>query len=156
MWLCSKKEIAREAYIGAKYLLICPDGAFDARTSVGIYFLKDLVVKAFRTAKSSTEIEPVCHNLAHRVRDYVFDRMIAYRVEAALSCLLVEGVVVGKSGVYVERLLSELSEVISVEVTLGGQTKAWYLTVTDFIREVLRNLARKILLKEVVGGNSLR
>jgi hypothetical protein len=82
--------------------------------------------------------------------------MIAYMVEAALSCLLVEGVVVGKSGVYVEKLLSELSEVISVEVTLGGQTKAWYLTVTDFIREVLRNLARKILLKEVVGGNSLR
>ena len=54
-----------------------------------------------------------------------------------------------------ERLLSELSEVRRVEVTLGGQSKTWYLNVTDFIREGLKKLDRKELLNEDAGGNSL-
>ncbi|MCL4480189.1 MAG: hypothetical protein M1113_01735, partial [Candidatus Thermoplasmatota archaeon] len=81
---------------------------------------------------------------------------LAYRLETALRRLLVEGGADVNTAEYMERLLSELSEVRRVEVTLGGQSKTWYLNVTDFIREGLKKLDRKELLNEDVGGNSLR
>lgn len=156
VWRYRKREIAREACMDGRYLLICTDGGMDAGSVVGTYFSKDFVEKAFRTLKSSIEIEPVRHRLTHRVRGYVFVCMLAYRLETALRRMLVEGGVCEKTAEYMERLLSELSEVRRVEVTLGGQSKTWYLNVTDFIKEGLRKLDRKDMLKEDVGGNSLR
>lgn len=156
VWHYRKREIARETDMDGKYLLICTDGTMDARSVVGTYFSKDFVEKAFRTLKSSIEIEPVRHRLTHRVRGYVFVCMLAYRLETALRRLLVEGGADVNTAEYMERLLSELSEVRRVEVTLGGQSKTWYLNVTDFIREGLKKLDRKELLNEDVGGNSLR
>ena len=154
-WRYRERELAREARMDGKYLLICTDGSMDARSVVNTYFSKDFVEKAFRTLKSSIEIEPVRHRLTHRVRGYVFVCMLAYRLEMALRRMLVEGGAEENAAQYMERLLSELSEVRKVEVKLGGQSRIWYLNVTDFINEGLRKLDRKDILKEHVGGNSM-
>ncbi|EQD29759.1 transposase, partial [mine drainage metagenome] len=113
------------------------------------YLDKDFVEKVFRTLKTPLELEPVRHRRERRVRAYLFVCMLAYRLVAALRSRLEEAGVKEKTAEYQERLLEELSRVERTEVMLGGQKRTWFLNQTDFIKEALRKLGLKDLLREV-------
>ncbi|MGI0128695.1 MAG: IS1634 family transposase [Thermoplasmata archaeon] len=140
------KEAARQ---DGKYALLCTDSRLPAREVVEQYLGKDFVEKAFRTWKSAIEVEPVRHRRERRVRAYLFVCSLAYRLEMALRWKLLEGRVSPLDvAAYQERLLEELDRVERTEVQLGGQTRTWYLNVTDNIKEGLRRLKQKELLTE--------
>ncbi|MHB1887228.1 MAG: hypothetical protein ACYCVV_19985 [Acidimicrobiales bacterium] len=104
--------------------------------------------KVFRTLKTPLELEPVRHRRERRVRAYLFVCMLAYRLIAALRWRLEEVGVKEKTAEYQERLLEELARVERTEVSLGGQSRMWYLNKTDFIEQALRKLGLKDLLWE--------
>ncbi|EQD73578.1 transposase, partial [mine drainage metagenome] len=140
------KEAARE---DGKYALLCTDPRLSAVEVVEQYLGKDFVEKAFRTWKSGIEVEPVRHRRERRVRAYLFVCSLAYRLEMALRWKLLEGRVKPLDvAEFQERLLEDLSRVERTEVQLGGQSRTWYLNVTDHVKDALRRLKCPQLLDE--------
>ena len=88
--------------------------------------------KALRTWTSGIEAEPVRHRRERRVRAYLLVCSLPYRLEMALR----------------RKLLGNLSRVERTEVRRGGQSRTWYLNVTDHIKGGLRWLKCSQLLEE--------
>ncbi len=147
-WTYRDRAMKAAARRDGKYVLLCTDSRLSAREVVEQYLGKDFVEKAFRTWKTGVEVEPVRHRRERRVRAYLFVCGLAYRLEMALRWKLIEGGVKSDTMEYQERLLEELERVERTEVRLGGQSRTWYLNVTDRVKEGLRKLKQADLLRE--------
>lgn len=147
-WTFRERRLQLASETDGKYLLLCTDETMDANDAVETYFSKDFAEKLFRTLKTNVGIEPARHRLAPRVRAYIFVCMLAYRLLMALRWALIEKGVTEKTSEFMDRLLEELWEVDRMEIVLGGQTRTWFLNVTEFVEEGLRKLGMKPILKE--------
>jgi Transposase DDE domain len=148
VWAYRDRAVKAATRQDGKYVLLCTDPRLSAQEVVEQYLGKDFVEKAFRTWKTGVEVEPVRHRRERRVRSYLFVCGLAYRLEMALRWKLIEGGVKRDTMEYQERLLEELGRVERTEVRLGGQSRTWYLNVTDRVKEGLRRLKQPDLLKE--------
>lgn len=149
VWSYRDRAIREAARQDGKYALLCTDPRLSALDVVEQYLGKDFVEKAFRTWKTGIEVEPVRHRRERRVRAYLFVCSLAYRLEMALRWKLFEGRVnMDEVAEYQEKLLAELDRVERTEVQLGGQTRTWYLNITDHVKDGLRRLKQTDLLVE--------
>lgn len=155
-WTYRDRAVKAAARRDGKYVLLCTDPNLSAREVVEQYLGKDFVEKAFRTWKTGVEVEPVRHRRERRVRAYLFVCGLAYRLDMALRWKLIEGGVKSDTMEYQERLLEELERVERTEVRLGGQSRTWYLNVTDRVKEGLKKLKQVELLNEGVPNTVVK
>ena len=125
-----------------KWVLLATDPKMSVKEVVEAYLEKDFIEKVFRRLKTEEELEPVRHRLERRVRAYLFVLTLAYRLWATLQWYVESRGKRewGNSWEVSEDLLKELGRVERVEVTLGRQSRVWYLNLLKGTKERLRAL----------------
>ena len=147
-WKLKTREISKRKKTFGKYIIHSTDEVLSAKEVIKAYFEKDFIEKVFRTFKTTEEIEPVRHRKESRVRAYLFVCVLAYRLLAALHLKFEEAV--GKEGAW-ERtydLIRDLGRVERTEIGFGKEVKTWFLNVTKNIKDNLKKIGMKDLLKE--------
>lgn len=149
-WNYITQKIEESERSHGKYLLYSTDESIPPQEVVKSYFGKDFVEKAFRTLKTSEEMEPVRHRLENRVRVYIFVCVLAYRLLAELQWRLDK--FSGRKGIWknADAFIHDLERVERVEVKLGHQVKNWHLNLTGMSDKTLEMIGFKGLFKETV------
>jgi transposase len=149
-WNYITQKIEESERSHGKYLLYSTDESIPPQEVVKSYFGKDFVEKAFRTLKTSEEMEPVRHRLENRVRVYIFVCVLAYRLLAELQWRLDK--FSERKGIWknADAFIHDLERVERVEVKLGHQVKNWHLNLTGMSDKTLEMIGFKGLFKEAV------
>ena len=147
-WKFRKREIEKAERSFGKYVLLSTDESIPINEVISSYFEKDFVEKVFLTLKTYEEIEFVRHCLPNRVQGYIFVCLLAYRLLAALKFKL--EMTKSKEEIHdrIYELLHKFSRVERTEVKFGKEVRTWYLNVTDDVKDCLKALGMKDLLKE--------
>jgi len=149
-WKYRKREMERIKRRCAKYMILSTDETLSAKDIISSYFEKDYIEKVFRIFKTEEDVEPVRHRLENRVRAYMFVCVLAYRLLSVLRFKFVEAGETDNPWKQVCDILQELSRVERTEVGFGNEVKTLYLNDTKSIKDKLRKIGMKDLLKEEI------
>lgn len=147
-WKFKKREIELKKSRNAKYMILSSDETLSSKEIISSYFEKDYIEKVFRIFKTEEEIEPVRHRLENRVRAYMFVNVLAYRLLSALRFKFVEAGETDNPWEQTYSILQELKRVERTEMGFGNEIKTLYLNDTKSIKDKLKKIGMKDLLKE--------
>ena len=148
VWKYRKREIEKKKRGFGKYMIMSTDESLSSKEIINYYFEKDYIEKVFRIFKTEEEIEPVRHRLENRVRAYMFVCVLAYRLLSALRFKFVEAGETDNAWEQTYSLLQELRRVERTEIGFGNEIKTLYLNDTKSIKDKLKKIGMKDLLKE--------
>ncbi|MDO9528386.1 MAG: IS1634 family transposase [Syntrophales bacterium] len=149
-WKYRNREIERIKRRSAKYIILSTDETLSSKDVISSYFEKDYIEKVFRIFKTEEEIEPVRHRLENRVRSYMFVCVLAYRLLSALRFKFVETGETDSPWEQTYGILQELSRVERTEIGFGNEIKTLYLNDTKSIKDKLKKIGMKDMLKEEI------
>ena len=149
-WKYRKREIEKKKCGFGKYMIMSTDETLSSKEIINSYFEKDYIEKVFRIFKTEEEIEPVRHRLENRVRAYMFVCVLAYRLLSALRFKFVEAGINENAWEQTYSLLQELGRVERTEMGFGNEIKTLFLNDTKSIKDKLKKIGMKDLLKEEI------
>ena len=121
-----------------KFAILPTDDSLSAAEMVSTYLEKDYIEKVFRRLKTNEQMEPVRHRLERRAGAYIFLLVLSCRIASALHWKM-SPVSEGNAWGAMDELLRKLSRVERVEISLGSESRVWYLNLMpDAKKEVAK------------------